>query len=291
MQQNLALKIGNKTKQRVLGWLAAAVTIGVFAAAPQQANAAAFVWIAGNNFAYSAAACATPGAAFYAWFLAVGPNATTAAWTACSGPVGSSASFSIARARVGGGGAAWAVGFADPWAGIETGTTLSGFEQDSSNWQTDSNNSSSEFSTPYTFDTSGSNTTGITLDSNANDNALNGLDTLTAYLYTGSEDSSTLCTALGGTNCSSSQTTSTGDVTDLSTLSSDLNLTQLGTESDPNGLGGSTLNFNQNVSDSTQIILVGQGDAEAASAPEPVSISLIGAGLCGLGVMRRRRKA
>lgn len=269
--------------RRISNYLAAAVIIGILGA-PQAANAAAFLWIAGANFSYSAATCATPGAAFYAWFLAAGAGATTTAFTACAGPLGGSASFAIAQAGTGGAGAAFAAGIADPYAGIEVGTTLSDFSN-SGNYSSDASNDGSEFGTGYTL-----TPTGITFNSTATDSELNGLDEIAAYRYTGSEDQATLCAALGGSNCGVSDSTSAGDVTDLSTLQTDLGLTMLGSvEVDPAGLGGSTLNFNTTVSNTAQVILVGQGDA-VSTTPEPASIALLGVG-CVLIGWRLRRKS
>ena len=138
-------------------------------------------------------------------------------------------------------------------------------------FQGDSNGTGTEFTNPYTV-----SSTGITLDSNATDSELNSVDNLAAYLYTGSEDMTTLCGLFGGTDCSPSQSTQTGDITDLGTLASDLGMITLKSWNDSSGLGG-TLGFHQTVTDTTQIILLGQGDAE--SMPEPVSIALPGAGL------------
>jgi|GEM_PF-3560854 len=268
--------------RRILGYLAATVVIGVVGT-PQPADAAAFLWIAGNNFSYSAAACETPGAAFYAWFLAAGAGATTTAWTACSGPFGGSSSFAIAQAGTGGGGAAFAGGIADPYSGIEVGTTLTDFSNPS-NYDGDSTSDSSEFEgTGYTL-----SSTGITFDPSATDSEVNGLDEIAAYLYTGGEDQSTLCSELGGSDCGVSDSTQAGDVTDLSTLQTDLGLTALGSlEVDPVGLGGSTINFGSTVNPD-QVILVGQGD-DASTTPEPASIALFGAGLCLIGWRLRRQ--
>ncbi|HJZ97754.1 MAG TPA: PEP-CTERM sorting domain-containing protein [Candidatus Solibacter sp.] len=272
--------------RRVVGYLMAAVLIGAFGAA-QPADAAAFVWMEGPNFAYSAAACATPGAAFWAWFLAVGPGATTNAWTACAGPFGSSASFAIARAGVGGAGAAWAIGIADPWAGIDVGTNLTNFS-DSGDYQTDSNNAGSEFiGSGFTL-----TPTGINFGVNASASDLNAVDRIGAYLYTGDTSLNALCAALGGSDCSSSNSTAAGNVTDLSTLQTDLGLTLLGSvEINPNNLAGSTLNFNQTLTNEqlSQVILVGQGDA-VADAPEPASMALLAVGFGALACLRRRGK-
>ena len=277
---------GGSTMRRVMGYLMAVILIGAFGA-PQPANAAAFAWMAGPNFAYSAAACATPGAAFWAWFLAVGPGATTNAWTACAGPFGASASFSIARAGVGGAGAAWAIGIADPWAGNAIGTDLTSFS-DSSVFQTDSNNAGSEFiGSGFTI-----TPTGINFGPNASSSDLNATDRIGAYLYTGDSSLGSLCAALGGSDCSGSNSTAAGNVTDLNMLQTDLGLTLLGSvEINPSNLAGSTLHFNQTLTNEqmSQVILVGQGDA-VADAPEPASMALLAIGVGAFAYLRRRGK-
>jgi hypothetical protein len=267
--------------RRIIGYLA--LTVAAFGAA-QSAQASVFLWAEGANFSYSAAACATPGAAFYAWFLAVGRGATTGAWTACSGPFGASASVAFARAGVGGFGAAFAAGIADPWAGIEVGTTETNFSG-SSTFQGDVNNDASEFTSGYTV-----SPTGITFSPNATDAEMKGLDDLTAYLYTGSESQSTLCAALGGSNCGQSDKTQAGDVTSLNALQSDLSLTKLGNmEVNPSGLGGSTLHFDTTVGNTAEVILVGQG---AVATPEPAAfLPLTGLlGALAYGIRRREQR-
>jgi len=222
-------------------------------------------------------------AASYAWFPAVGPGATTYAWTACSGAFGSPASFAIAKARVGGASAAFAAGWADPWAGIETGTDMSNFS-DSSTFQGDSTGTGTEFANPYTL-----SSTGITLDSNATDSELNSVDNLAAYLYTGSEDMTTLCGLFGGTDCSSSQSTQTGDITDLGTLASELGPHISGKLERPGRLGRGSPGLQPDRD---------RYDTDHPRWPRRCGIDA-GAGLdrtagcrtCVLGWMRRRRKA
>src|SRR5487761_1934211 len=224
--------------RRMLRLLAVVLTVGIFGGAGiVPANAAAFLWIAAGNWSYSAAACATPGAAFYAWFLAVGAGATTAAWTACSGPFGGSASFAVAKAGVGGAGAAFAGGFADPYAGLSVDTSLTGLSN-SSTYQGDSTNGSAFNSEPsYTLN---GGDTALTLNLSGVD--LSAVEQLTAFQYTGDTTQSGLCSLLGGSGCGSQSSNQAGDVTNLSTLETDLGLgTPLGTLSDPTS--GSSLPF------------------------------------------------
>jgi hypothetical protein len=102
---------------------------------------------------------------------------------------------------------------------------------------------------------------------NGTDSELNGVDELAAILLPNAFNSANLCSDLGDAGCSPSDTTSTGDVTDINTLLTDLGGTLLGEETDPNSL--SSLAFNQTLTadQEGQVVLVAEGRPGAEIDP------------------------
>jgi hypothetical protein len=193
------------------------------------------------------------------------------------------AGYAFAEAAVGQGGmgAVQVAGLADPYAGSSVDISL--LDPSNSGGYPTTSPGSDPLSSSYTVSGSGITFTG-------SGNELNGVDELQAFVYNGNIDMASLEAELGAS--SSSGTTSSGDVTDLSTLTSDLSLIPLDAPMvDPSSL--SSLNFTENTGDinpdNSNIILVSMSDA--SSVPEPGTMALAGIGAAGLLIFSRRRSA
>jgi len=260
---------------------AVAVAITALGLSVAPAKAASALWISAPNWSYSAAAASSPIGTAYFWGLSVGPGTYSWAYAFSVGGGGSAYSFAEAAAGRGGMGGVQVAGLADPYAGVGIDITLddpsnpSGFPQ--------SQPGTDPFSTSYTV--SG---TGITFTGSGSE--LNGDDELEAFVYNGNIDMASLEAELGAS--SDSGTTSSGDVTDFSTLESDFGLIPLlDPIDDPSSL--SSLDFTENLGDIDpnfdNVILVGKQTADVT--PEPSTASLLGIGMAGLLIFKKRREA
>ncbi|HEY5296918.1 MAG TPA: PEP-CTERM sorting domain-containing protein [Verrucomicrobiae bacterium] len=246
------------------------------------AKAAAALWVSAPAWSYSAAAADSPVGWAYFWGLSAG--AGTYSWAyAFSDDGAGDAGYAFAEAAVAQGGMVGVDvgGVADPYAGVETDTSFLD-PSDPGGYPT-SKPGSDPFSSSYTVSGSGITFTG-------NGEELNGDDELQAFVYNGPTDMASLESELGA--ASSSGSTSSGDVTDLSTLAGDFGLIPLDTPIDDPGSINS-LNFTENTGDIDQnadnVILVGMSEAE--STPEPGAAWLAGLGLASLLIFRKRRAA
>ncbi len=247
-----------------------------------QANAAGALWISAPNWSYSSALASSPVGTAYFWGLSAGPGTYSFAYAYSVGGGGSAYAFAQAAAGRGGMGAFQVGGLADPYAGNSVNISL----DDPSNPGGFPTNSpgSDPFSTSYTV--SG---TGITLTGSGSE--LSSDDQLQAFVYNGATDMASLEAEIGAS--SDSGTTSSGDVTDLSTLASDFGLTPLDSPvDDPSSI--SSLNFTENTGmiagDFSNVILVGQ-EGVPSPAPEPATFGLMGIGMAGLAILKKRRAA
>jgi len=257
----------------------AALVLGVLGGV-QTANAGAFLWISAPAFTYSSAAAVSPAGSAYFWAFSVGAGTYSYAYAYSISGFGSAYAFAEAATGLGGLGAVNVAGLADPFAGVGIDIPLidpsnpSGFPSTAPG--------SDPFSTPYTVSSSG-----ITLTGNGEE--LNGVDELEAFSYSGPTDLSDLESELGAS--AESGTTSTGDVTNIGSLATDLGLIPLDNLiTDPSSsLTGLTFTENDSDVNTGDVVLVGMGDA--ASIPEPAPAFLLATGLLGLLAFRRRRTA
>lgn len=262
--------------------LAVAGTVTAMGLSVAPAKAASALWISAPTWSYSAAAAESPIGWAYFWGLSVGPGTYSFAYAFSNDGLGDSAyAFAEAAVAQGGMGAVQVAGLADPYAGNSINISLvdpsnpSGYPQSSPG--------SDPLSSSYTVSGSGITFTGTGEE-------LNGDDELEAFVYNGSTDMASLELELGAS--SSSGTTSSGDVTGLSTLESDFGLIPLDAPiDDPSSI--SSLDFTENTGDINpnfdNVILVGMSDA--ASAPEPSAAWLLGIGMASLLIFRKRRAA
>ncbi len=262
--------------------LAVAGTVTAMGLSVAPAKAASALWISAPRWSYSAAAADSPVGWAYFWGLSVGAGTYSFAYAFSDDGAGDAAyAFAEAAVAQGGMGAVQVGGFADPFAGNSIDISLvdpsnpSGYPQ--------SEPGSDPLSSSYTVSDSGITFTG-------SGEELNGDDELEAFVYNGSTDMAALEAELGAS--SSSGTTSSGDVTGLSTLESDFGLIPLDAPiDDPSSI--SSLNFTENTGDINpdfdNVILVGMSDAE--STPEPCAAWLLGIGMASLLVFRKRRAA
>jgi hypothetical protein len=256
----------------------AALVLGICGGV-QTANAGAFLWISAPAWTYSSAAAASPAGSAYFWAFSVGAGTYSWAYAFSNSAFGSAYAFAEAATGLGGLGGVDAAGIADPYAGV--GIDISLTDPSNPSGYPTSDPASDPFTTPYTVSSSG-----ITLTGSGEE--LNGLDGLQAFSYTGGTSLSTLESKIGAS--SENGTTSTGDVTNISSLMTDFGLIPLdGLVTDPSSL--SNLSFTENTSglNTANVILVGVGDA--VSSPEPAPACLLAAGLLGLLAFRRRRTA
>lgn len=298
--------------RRIIGFLAAALTAGLFGG-PPPANASAFLAINGGTWSYSAAAASSPAGTAYYWGLSLGVGSVSYAYAySYSFPFGGAAAYAIARAGFGWRGAWYAYGLADPQADIGLGIPdISGIPLSTLVNTSDSADLGSEVSSdassapsspaPYTLDTDGSTgpIDGITFspagDSSSETNAV---DELALIVVSSDLNAQTdFCSAVGD-SCSATEegeTNASGDVTDIADVVNDLGSSVVATEIDidPTDLSsGGTFSFADipGTSSSSQYILVEEGDP----VPEPGTILLLGQGLLLIGLIaagRRRQRS
>jgi hypothetical protein len=257
--------------------LAAGVAMGTSAA-----NAAESLWISAPNWSYSAAAADSPAGWAYFWGLSVGANTYSFAYAFSNDGVGDAAyAFAVASANsFGGYGAVDAVGFADPYSGIDINDSF-GHDSIPGDYPT-SKPGSDPLTSAYTVSDSG-----ISFNSESS-SELNGSDGLQAFLYTGGTDQSSLDTLLGATGTGGN--TSAGDISSITALEGLGSLTALDPViSDPSSNNGITFTNPISNTQQTDVILV--GFENAASAPVPASLSLSVLGLFGLGSLALMRRA
>ncbi|HTV48914.1 MAG TPA: hypothetical protein VMG59_10775 [Phycisphaerae bacterium] len=293
------MKMKTKWQRRMLCVVApAAVVLGAGALdGVKPANAAAFLWISAPTWCYSAATASSPLGKAYAWILVRGPVGFYDWAYAYSKdpPVGSGYAFAEAAIGRGGAGAALISGRADPYAGVGIDTTL--VSSGNYNDYPQSNPASDPTSSQYTV-----SDTGITNLTVSDSNYGNGSsDEIEAFLYTGGTDETSLADDLqasGGSyssgtydsspDSSDSGSTSTGDVTDISTLESDFgsSLEPLDAPMTDASDSLTSLSFTENDSDvnTNDVILVAE-----ANAPEPAPLMLLAFGGIPL-LLRRKRK-
>jgi len=260
--------------------LAVAGTVTAMELSVTPAKAAAALWISAPTWSYSAAAADSPVGWAYFWGLSVGPGTYSFAYAFSDDGFGD-AGYAFAEAAVaqGGMGAVQVGGLADPYGGDSIDIPLVDPSNPGGYPQTEPG--SDPFSSSYTVSESG-----ITLTGSGEE--LNGDDELEAFVYNGNTDLSSLESELGASSDSGS--TSSGDVTDFSTLESDFGLIPLDAAiDDPSSI--SSLNFTENTGyidpDFDNVILVGMSDA--VSAPEPCAAWLLGIGTASLLIFRKRR--
>ena len=269
--------------RRLSGVLLPALLLGVFCGV-QTANAAGFLWISAPTWSYSAAAAASPAGSVYFWGLSLGVSSYSYAYAFSNDGLGDAA-YAFARAAAGRGGVGGVnvSGLADPWAGVAIDSILLdpssplGFpssdpnsDPTSSGWSVNGDNS------------------GITFGSESS-SELNGIAGLEAFYYTGGTDLPSLESLIGAS--SQNGTSSAGDVSDIGSLLT-LSPTLIPLDDlvlDPSGSGLSFTNSLPGGFNPADVILVAEG--EAASTPEPAAIFLLGGGLAGLFVFRRRLTA
>ena len=261
--------------------LAVAGTVTAMGLSVAPAKAASALWISAPTWSYSAAAAHSPVGWAYFWGLSVGPGSYSWAYAYSVGGGGAAYAFAEAAVAQGGMGAVQVAGLADPYAGNSIDISLvdpsnpSGYPQ--------SEPGSDPLSSSYTVSGSGITFTG-------SGEEMNGDDELEAFVYNGNTDMASLESELGAS--SSSGSTSSGDVTGLSTLESDFGLIPLDAPiDDPSSI--SSLNFTENTGDIAgnfdNVVLVGMSDA--VSTPEPCAAWLLGIGMASFLIFRKRRAA
>jgi|GEM_PF-4139164 len=261
-------------KNKLLMGSAAFAIAGGLAGGIQNANAGAFLWVSAPSWSYSAAAAASPVGSIYFWSLSTGFS-----WAyAFSNDNNGNAAYAYAEAAAGfGGRGAFDVsGLADPYSGL--GVDIGELSANTPTDYPSTQPSSSPFTSTYTVGSSG-----ITFSSDSS-SELAGSDAIQAFSYSGTTSETAVETALGVSGTSGN--TSLGDVTNIGTLASDLNLLPLDSAvSDPSS---NTLSFTENTSSlnstDTNVILVGEG-----TAPEPAAAALLLAGTGTLLLIGRRR--
>ncbi len=255
--------------------VAAAMGLGASAA-----NAAESLWISAPTWSYSAALASSPRGTAYFWGLSVGANTFSFAYAFSNDGAGDAAyAFAEASAGgLGGYGAVDAAGFADPYAGL--GIDITPLDPSNTGSYPSTKPGTDPLTSPYSVSTSG-----ITFTSEGS-SELNGSDGIQAFTYNNSSSASysSLESALGASN--NGGNTSTGDVTGISTLTTDLGLIPLDPLiTDPSSL--TTLTFTENNSsvNPSNVILVGVQDA---AAPEPAPLAMLA--LAGAGLLLKRGK-
>ena len=271
--------------------LAAAMAAGMGLGATG-ANAAESLWISAPDWSYSAAYAATSSNFAYFWGLSSGQGTYSFAGAYANDAFGSAAAFAVASAGYGGYGAVDAVGFADPYAGIEIdNSSFSSGDISNTKDYLHTKPSPDPFSSAHTYTISDS---GITFSSELS-SELNGADGLQAFLYTGGSDPTSFDTLLGLTGTSgNSSSGNVSSITALEGIASTSNgvLTALDPViSDPASNAGITFTTSITSAQQADVILVGFEDAASTPIPSSLSLSMLGLlGLAGLAIMRRRSR-
>lgn len=264
---------------KTLKWLCiGAVAICAMGLSVTRAKAAAALWISAPTWSYSAAAADSPAGWAYFWGFSAGAGTYSWAYAFSNDGAGDAAyAFAEAATGQGGMGGVQVAGLADPYAGV--GIDISLTDPSNPSGYPTSDPASDPFSSSYTV--SG---TGITFTGNGEE--LNGADELEAFVYNGSTSESTLESELGASG--NSGNSSAGDVTDFSTLESDLGLTPLDAPVvDPGSINSLSFTENTGGLNPNNVILVGMMDA----VPEPGAAWLLGIGMASLLIFRKRRAA